>query len=153
MMPLHLFYELDAPVRADARVTLRHGRGGDLHDQFETLREMLAWGALLQFGVGRMPQQCEGMFSSNAADVRSQLAPLLRDHGFTEPVPVGPYCGLYERSDAIVVCNSALIEGPVDSQMFTLGGDDAGALRKLLGVIATETRLKVAVNEWTPALR
>ncbi|MBJ6761083.1 hypothetical protein JGU66_09935 [Myxococcaceae bacterium JPH2] len=153
MMPLHLFYDLDAPARADARVTMRHARGGELHDRFETLREMLSWGALMSFGVERMPQQCEGVFSSNEPDVPSQLAPLLRSLGFREPAPAGPFCGLYERADAIMVCKSALRDGPVDTQACLFGGSDAGVLRKILGVIAAETSVDVKVYEWTPALR
>ncbi|MBU8894433.1 hypothetical protein DRW03_36370 [Corallococcus sp. H22C18031201] len=153
MMPLHLFYDLDAPAREDARVTMRYAHGGEPHDRFETLREMLAWGALLSFGVEKMPQQCEGTFSCNTPDVPSQLAPLLRRLGFTEPVPVGPFCGLYERPDAVMVCKSALRDGPVDTQAFMFGGSDAGALRKLLGAIAMETSVEVKVYEWTPALR
>lgn len=152
MMPLHVFYDFDVPARADALVTLRDAMGGALYDRFETLREMLAWGALLKFRVNKMPRRCEGILSSDDPDLLSSLAPLMSSLGFTEPIPTGPCCGLYERHDAVIVCKRTPREELTGIQTFSLGGRDAGVLRKILGSIATGSSIEVEVDEWTPAL-
>lgn len=153
MMPLHVFYDFDAPTRQDALVTERHAMGGELHDSFETLREMLAWGALLKFRVNTLPQRCEGILSTDEPDLLSRLEPLMSGLGFTQPIPTGPYCGLYEREDVVLLCTRTPREELIGNQPFTLGGRNAGVLRKLLGSIASESSLEVEVDEWTPALR
>ncbi|NOJ54417.1 hypothetical protein HK404_17555 [Myxococcus xanthus] len=152
MMPLHLFYDFDAPVRDDALVTERYANGGELHDRFETLGEMLAWGALLKFRVNTMPQRCEGMLSCDDPDLLSQLDPVMFSLGFTKPITTGPRCGLYERNDAVLICERTPREELLGNQAFTLGGRDAGVLRRLLGRLTTESSLEVEVDEWTPAL-
>jgi hypothetical protein len=153
MMPLHVFYDFDAPAREDALVTERHAMGGELYDRFETLHEMLAWGALLKFSVNRMPQRCEGMLSCDDPDLLSHLDPLMSSQGFTKPISTGPRCGLYERHDAVLICERTPREELLGNQAFTLGGRDAGALRKVLGRLTTESSLEVEVDEWTPELR
>src|SRR5262245_35261946 len=50
-LPNHLFYDLEAEVRDDALVVQRHVDGAIIENQFETLREMLAWRTLLRYGV------------------------------------------------------------------------------------------------------
>ncbi|GEL75633.1 hypothetical protein MVI01_74170 [Myxococcus virescens] len=152
MMPLHLFYDFDAPARDDALVTERYANGGELHDRFETLSEMLAWGALLKFRVNTMPQRCEGMLSCDDPDLLSQLDPVMFSLGFTKPITTGPRCGLYERNDAVLICERTPREELLGNQAFTLGGRDAGVLRKLLGRLTTESSLEAEVDEWTPAL-
>ncbi|HYO59403.1 MAG TPA: SMI1/KNR4 family protein [Archangium sp.] len=153
IMPLHVFYDFDAPAREDALVTERDARGGELYDRFETLREMLAWGALLRFRVNKMPQKCEGILSSDDPDLLSHLEPLMSSLGFTKPISTGPRCGLYERHDAVMICNRTPREELLGNQAFRLGGRDAGVLRKILGRITTESSLEVEVDEWIPALR
>jgi hypothetical protein len=152
MMPLHVFYDLDFPVRADARVTKRHALGGDLHDQFETLREMLAWGALLNFRVGKMPQRCRALLTGDDPDILSHLDPVMEGFGFTRPVPTGPCCGLYERPDAVMACNKTPRDEPEAIMVLKLGGRDSGTLRRILGAIAAESSLRLKVREWDPPL-
>ncbi|MCY1041610.1 SMI1/KNR4 family protein [Corallococcus sp. bb12-1] len=152
VMPLHAFYDLEAPARADALVTVRDALGNEQHDRFETFREMLAWGAFLQFRVGIMPQQCEGMITGEPAGLLSRLDPVMNRLGFTQPVPTGTYCRLYERADAAMICSSPPSADFEGSQVFTLGGGDEGTLRRILGEIATEPSLEVEVDEWTPKL-
>jgi hypothetical protein len=152
VMPLHTFYDLEAPARADALVTVRDALGNEQHDSFETLREMLAWGAFLQFRVGIMPQQCEGILTGEPSGLLSRLDPVMSRLGFTQPVPSGLYCRLYERPDAAMVCNSPPSADFEGNQVFTLGGVGAGALRRILGEIATESSLEVEVDEWKPEL-
>ncbi|AEI68528.1 hypothetical protein LILAB_33235 [Corallococcus macrosporus] len=152
MMPLHLFYDFDAPARGDALVTERYANGGELHDRFETLGEMLAWGALLKFRVNTMPQRCEGMLSCDEPDLLSHLDQVMVSQGFTKPMTTGPRCGLYERNDVVLICERTPRDELLGNQAFTLGGRDAGALRRLLGKLSTESSLEVEVDEWTPAL-
>jgi hypothetical protein len=152
MMPLHVFYDLDSPARADARVTKRHARGGELHEQFETLREMLAWGAFSRFRVDRMPQRCQGILTCDHPDVLARIGPLMSNLGFRKPISTGPFCGLYERTDSVMVCSGTIRKEPDGIQAFTLGGSNAGTLRRTLGELATESSLEVEVDSWAPAL-
>ncbi|NMO21035.1 SMI1/KNR4 family protein [Pyxidicoccus fallax] len=151
-MPLHVFYDLEAPARADALVTWGDTWGNVLHEGFETLREMLAWGAVLSFRVGKMPQQCEGIITGEPVGFLSRFDSVMSRLGFTQPVPTGPYCRLYERPDAAMVCSSPSAATFKGGQAFTLGGVDEGALRRILGEIATEPSLEVEVDEWMPEL-
>jgi hypothetical protein len=153
MMPLHIFYDFDATTREDALVTARHARGGELHDSFETLREMLAWGALFRFRVGEMPQMCNGRLYGEHPDSFSLIDPVMNSLGFMQPIPTGPYCRLYERPDAAMICRGMPREGLDEWRTFKFGGSNAGSLRKILGKLATETSLEVEVKDWAPELR
>ena len=152
MMPLHLFYDFNAPAREDALVTKRDAQGGQLYDSFETLREMLAWGALFFFRVGKMPQQCKGLLKGGHPDFLSHLDPVMSNLGFTKPIPTGPLCRLYEKPDAAMICNGVPRAGLDDRVSFTLGGSNAGSLRRILGKMVTESSLELEVYKWTPAL-
>ncbi|AGC47066.1 hypothetical protein MYSTI_05790 [Myxococcus stipitatus DSM 14675] len=154
MMPMHLFYDLDAPTRADAMVTEREAQGheDDLYDQFETLREMLAWDALYQFRMREMPQQCKGTLSGDHPNLLSLIEPVMSHLGFKQSIATGPYCRLYERADAVMLCKGMPRQGVDQARSFGLGGTSDSALRKILGEIATATPLKVKVDEWAPAL-
>ncbi|HYO68942.1 MAG TPA: SMI1/KNR4 family protein [Archangium sp.] len=152
MMPLHFFYDLDLPARADARVIRRHAEGGERHDPYETFRELLAYGALLSFRVGRMPQACTALLVGDEPDILSYLDPVMDSLGFARPVFTGSCCGLYERHDAAMVCSKIPRDEPEAIMAFTLGGKDSGTLRKIMGSIATETSLKIKMIEWEPPL-
>ncbi|QRK11757.1 SMI1/KNR4 family protein [Archangium violaceum] len=152
MMPLHVFYDLDLAARADARVTKRHARGGALHDQFETFREMLAYRALSSFRIDRMPQRCRTIVTGDEPDILSHLDPVMDRLGFTRPVPTGPHCGLYERHDAAMVCTKIPRDKPEAVMVFRLGGSASGTLRRIQGAIATESALRLDVREWAPPL-
>jgi hypothetical protein len=152
MIPLHLFYDLDLPARSDARVTRRHAEGGERYDQFETFRELLAYGALLSFRIGRLPQSCTALLRGSDSDILSRLDAVMDGLGFSRPVPTGPCCGLYERGDAAMVCSKIPRDKPEAVMAFTLAGNSAGALRRIMGVIATESSLRVGVSEWNPPL-
>src|SRR5690606_22503265 len=59
--PSHAFYDLDRPARDDALIVAgEHLDEDDLVPSFETLREMIAWGALASHGVYKHPQRCAG---------------------------------------------------------------------------------------------
>ncbi|WP_205525388.1 SMI1/KNR4 family protein [Pyxidicoccus trucidator] len=154
MMPTSLFYDLDAPARGDALVAAKEEGADetDLYERFETLREMLAWGALSRFRLDKMPQQCGGTFSGDPPDILSLVEPVMSSLGFKQPVSTGPYCGLYERADAVMTCKGMPRHGLDRVRSFEFGGGDAGVLRKILGEIAAVSSLKVKVTEWTPAL-
>ncbi|HEX8705641.1 MAG TPA: SMI1/KNR4 family protein [Myxococcaceae bacterium] len=149
LLPLHLFYDLDLPAREDAGVARRHSMGGELHYQFESLREMLAWSAFFRFRVGGLPQRCKGIFLGKHP-ILSRLDPLMKSLGFTTPIATGAFCGLYERLDAAMHCNSTPAEESILS--FTIGGSNSGTLRRILGEIATESSVEAKVKEWSPAL-
>lgn len=154
MMPTSLFYDLDEPARGDALVA--HKEEGadenDLYEGFETLREMLAWSALSRFRLKKMPQRCGGTLSGDQPDILSLVEPVMSSLGFKQPISTGPFCGLYERADAAMICKGMPRHGFDEARSFSLGGSDAGVLRKLLGEIAAASSLNVEVDEWTPAL-
>ncbi|MFE8599671.1 SMI1/KNR4 family protein [Archangium violaceum] len=154
MMPSPLFYDLDTPTRADAMVTTWEAQADedDRYDQFETLHEMLAWSALYRFRVRKMPQTCSGTVSGDDPNLISLIEPVMRNLGFTQPISTGPYCGLYERGDAVMLCKGMPRHGFDQARSFNLGGTTPGALRKILGELATESSLKIKVAEWAPGV-
>jgi hypothetical protein len=151
MMPLHYFYDLDLPMRNDARVTRRFADDDDeRHEQFETFREMLAYGALSNFRVKSMPQSCMVLLRGREPDTFSRLNPVMDSLGFTRPVPTGSCCGLYDRHDAAMVCSKTPGDESLTFMFAWLGGRDSATLRRVLGAIATESSLRTEVREWTP---
>ncbi|TQF13286.1 SMI1/KNR4 family protein [Myxococcus llanfairpwllgwyngyllgogerychwyrndrobwllllantysiliogogogochensis] len=146
MMPLHLFYDFSAPSREDALVTSREARGGELTDRFETLREMLAWGAVSLFRIDRAPQTLSGSIKGDAPDFLSRLDPVMDSLGFTASISTGPLCRVYERPDAAMVCRGTPRAGLGNMRTFKLGGSNVGSLRRILGEIATEPSLELAVK-------
>lgn len=149
-MPLHILYDFNYLARDDARVTKRQSIGRAIYNEFETFREMIAWGELITHGVQKLPQQCVGIFTDpDGGDVLTQLAPVINSLGFKPPIQTGPCCGLYEGTRAALVTSSPPGE-ETDIHVFHLGGCDAHYLRKVLGEIATETSLEIKINENDP---
>lgn len=154
MMPMPHFYDLDAPARGDALVASKEegADADDLYEHFETMREMLAWSALSRFRLDKAPQTCNGTFSGDPPNLLALVEPVMSRLGFSQPIPTGPYCGLYERDDAAMICKGMPRHGADSARSFELGGTTSGALRKILGEIAAATSLEVDVDEWVPAL-
>jgi hypothetical protein len=72
--------------------------------------------------------------------------------GFTQPIPTGPYCGLFERDDAAMICKGMPKHDLDKVRSFELGGTSERVLRKVLGEIAAASSLKIKIDEWVPAL-
>ncbi|MBZ4420699.1 SMI1/KNR4 family protein [Myxococcus sp. RHST-1-4] len=154
MMPMPHFYDLDAPARGDALVASKEEGADedDLYEHYETLREMLACSALSRFRLNKEPQTCIGTFSGDHPNLLALIEPVMSRLGFKQPIPTGPYCGLFERDDAAMVCTGMPRHGADRARAFELGGTTAGVLRKVLGEIAAATSLRLRVDEWVPAL-
>ena len=151
VMPLHVVYDFGHGARNDALVTKRHAVGGDLYDQFETFREMIAWGTFLRFKVVKLPQRCSGLLvAPPESGVLDRLDPVMRSLGFARPIASGPCCSLYEGPSASMVTNCS--PGISGIHAFTIGGNDAGRLRRILGDIGSETELELEIDEWTPPI-
>lgn len=150
LMPLHYFYDLDQPLRGDALVVRMLSPRDEAHEQFETFREMLAWGELWTQRVERAPQQCTGTLRADG-DLLVRLEPLLRRLGFQQPIETGSYTGLYEREDAALVCSGTPNDPPV-TQSFGLGGRDAVTLTQILSEVAGELTVQVKPSAWKPPL-
>lgn len=151
--PAHYFYDLDRPARDDALVLRMLTPLDEPHEQleqFETLREMLAWGELWAQRVERAPQRLRGSLRAGGADLHGRLGPALRQLGFDTPIETGAFCGLYERADAVVVCSSAPDAEP-GVQSFNLGGMDAGQLARISSAIA-DAGVEVTPSAWLPPL-
>lgn len=148
VVPMHLWYDLDQPNRDDALV-MRRGIDDPLMQlEFETLREMLAWKALLSYKIQAYPYRCEGAFRSDGPDVYAQLDSVIDAVAFERPIPVGRFCGIYDRPDAAMVCSVTPRDSPEKILFFELAAEDPGSLRKILGVIATKSGLEVQVDTW-----
>lgn len=152
IMPGLMFYDLDAPCRDDARVVSRLEAGPPWEQEFETFREELAWGLLLEHRVITCPQVCSGNLIDDGGDIFGRLDPVMARLGFTSPIETGAFCGLYERADAAMTCMSAVKDTNRGLQFFRLGGPDSVALRRILGEIATGSTIEVSIGAWTPPL-
>ena len=150
MMPIHLFYDLDVPARNDARVINKNAGGYTVQVNFETLREDFAWRALRGFGVETSPVRCEGSFKADGAEVLAEINPLMERLGFKRPVPTGGFCGLFERPDATMVCRGTPKDALANLLFFSLGAEDEGTIRRILGSIATDSSISVKIDEWVP---
>jgi len=151
MAGMHVHYDFDHPARDDARVVKRSTLGGSAHPQYETLREMLAWGKFLRYRVERHPQCCRGLLVDQDKDVLAHLRPVLASMGFVEPIATGRCCALFQRAEAALATSSAPDDEP-KYHLFRLGGREMGTLRKILGVISQETQLEVEVKTWSPPI-
>lgn len=149
--PMHVWLDLERMVREDALVTKVDRPGGDVYEYFETFREMLVWGGMSEFRVGRTEQRCGGTLFDPDGDVLARLDPVLQSLGFSSPVQHGAYCGFYERSDVCLLLSCGL-GGPPEMHALDVGGKDAGRIRRVLGEITSETPLELRINEWDPPL-
>jgi hypothetical protein len=153
VMPLHMFYDFDFSSPDDARITRRHAQGGPLHDQFDSLCEMIAWGKFNVFRIKKLPQYCYGSFRGESGKVVTELSPLVETLGFIKPVSLrGPNCAIYERDDAALSVSATPRVPPDDLFFFRFGAMDAGIIRRLLGTIADRSSLEIKIKEWTPPL-
>ena len=150
--PSHAFYDLDSPARDDALVV-----AGEFLDEeelvpsFETLREMIAWGALASHGVRKHPQRCAGMLRSSSGDVMPQLDPVLRSFGLEPAVETGCYCGVYRGPSIDFISTSTPGKDP-HLQAFDVGATNATKIRRLLGEVTQETSLELKIYRWGPPL-
>ena len=152
--PLHYFYDLERPARGDALVLRMLTPQDERHEQleqFETLREMLAWGELWAHRVEHAAQQCRGALHAPGGDLQGRLAALLGPLGFHAPVETGAFCGLYERADVVLLC-SGPPDGEPNTQPFSLGGADTGRLALVLSSIAGDGSIEVTPSAWLPPL-
>ncbi|MEM7435257.1 MAG: SMI1/KNR4 family protein [Myxococcota bacterium] len=147
-MPIHMMYDFDHPARDDARVAAMQDLDETLYNQFDTFREMLAWGEFCTSRVEKFSTVCIGSFVDDGdGDVLSQLDPIMDSLGFKAPISTGACCSIYDHAEAAMVTSSTPGDEP-RIHLFRLGGADVGSLRKLLGTIADQTGLEVEIEEW-----
>jgi hypothetical protein len=151
IMPLEVYYDLNRRARDDA-FAMTGAAGDELSHDAETLREWMAWLALTILAINPSPQWCRGRLKARGGSAATNLASVLTDLGFSSPLPTGPYCCLFARSDAAFACKVDAEQDNHDLLIFNLGGPDAGMLRRLLGEISTKTDLEVSVSKWNPPL-
>ncbi|MCY1059891.1 SMI1/KNR4 family protein [Nannocystis sp. SCPEA4] len=146
VVPMHTWYDLDRPNRDDALVPSQ-GIGDPLVQlEFETFREMLAWKAMLNFRIDALPCSCKGSFEAEGGDVRAQLETVIDRLGFEQPIATGAFCGVFDRSDAAMICSVPPRDAAEEVLFFRLAGDTTGILRRILGIIAKDADLKVEVE-------
>jgi hypothetical protein len=151
LMPLHYFYDLDRPARGDALVVRMLTPRDERHEQFETFREMLAWGELWAQRIEPAPQQCRGTLRVASGTLHAALAPVLTRQGFSTPIETGELCGLFERADATLIC-SGTPSDRLESQACGLGGRDAATLAQLLDALTRESGVEATLSAWSPPL-
>ncbi|MCY1059890.1 SMI1/KNR4 family protein [Nannocystis sp. SCPEA4] len=148
VVPMHTWYDLDQPNRDDALVLSREIDGLLTQIGFETFRELLAWKAMLNFRIDMLPVRCEGQFTADGPDVRERIERAVALMGFEQPVSTGPFCGIFDRPDAGMTCRIGPRSSVDNVLFFRLAGADTGVIRRILGVIAKESDLKVEVEAW-----
>lgn len=147
VVPMHIWYDLDRPARDDALVVSR-AIGDDLIQRdFETLREMLAYKFMFNYRLPQLRARCRGEFVADGPGVRARLEQAIELLKFEQPVPTGPYCGLFDRSDAAMLCHLSPDGGEDDVLFFNLGADSPGKMRRILGIITAETGLDVEIDD------
>jgi hypothetical protein len=151
VMPNYLYCDLDRRIRNDALVCSFDPSGGPRQDEFETLREDLAWGVFVRALIKDRPLRCAGRFTDSGRDVLGKLEPVLGRLGFETLHRTGPCCGLYAREDVALDCIVPPTHRGQPYMFFKLGGEEL-AIRRVLGAIGTETSLEVSVKRWTPPL-
>lgn len=146
MMPMHLFYDFEKQTRGDALVMSQPFEGGFIQLDFETLREMLAWSAMLTFGINTLPQSCQGKFIDESSNVFAKLDPAMTKMGFTRPIQTGSFCGLFERPDAAMVCRVTPHARTERILFFRIGATNETVIQQILGTIAADFSLTVAID-------
>ena len=150
LMQFHVFYDLDHPARGDCMV-VHMELGSSPEPAYETFREMIGWGSFTNRLVRRLPQVSSGLVSVSDGPVRPHVDAIMKDLGFSDLLPSGPFCSLHERGDVAM----SFMGGPdmePDILVFNLGGPDPGTLRRILGSFAVSGYLAVEIKEWKPPL-
>ena len=121
--------------------------------EFETFREMLAWGKIYALRIAAAPQRCQGLIKCEDADVVATLTPSLASLGFerTAGLVTGSFCGLFRRNGEDLITSSDPGTGD-RSHAFNFGGQSSVSLRRVLGELALRPGVSVIVDEWTPEL-
>lgn len=151
-MSLHYFYDLSLPARDDARVFRASLSCEGRVEESETLRERIMADV---FGrrILSLPQSCDGAFRDDDCNVFGCLDPAMEALGFRQPILSGRYSRIYERADAIMVCEDTPEEEPDKFRPFYFGGKNPKSLKQVLQSVVRETPLGVKTDMWDPPLR
>lgn len=150
IVSMDVYYDLSRPSRDDALVVTSFS--GELTNSAETLREWLAYGIVTGIRINRSRQRCYGMLDDEEGNVSGALVPVLESLGFVSSVRHGAFCGIFERPDAAFVYKIEVEPDSADVLSFSLGGQDVTTLRRILGEIATKTRIAITIRDWMPPL-
>jgi hypothetical protein len=150
LMQFHVFYDLDRPARVDCMV-VQMELGSPPEAVYETFREMIGYGNFTNRVVRSMPQACRGLVSVTDGPVRPHVDTVMKDLGFSDLLPSGLFCALYERGN-LALSFTAMPDMPPTMLVFHLGGPDEGTLRRVLGSFAVSGYLEVEIREWKPRL-
>ncbi len=124
VMPSHYYCDPSRPTRNDALVCTSHPHGGQFQDEFETLREALAWHTFYRYRIKDRQHVCSGDFSHPGRRPLDEIEPALKDLGFETYHRTGLCCGLYAREDIALQCNIVHTKDPQPYIFFTFGGDE-----------------------------
>jgi hypothetical protein len=152
VMPSYIFYDFSRPARDDALVCSCAPEGGFRYDEFETLRERLAWGTFIRFRDRGCTAKVAGTFVDSSCSLLENLDPILKSLRFSKVIRSGVFCGIYDRNDAGLRCSVPPGREQKPYMFFDLVGNDQAILRTVLGTIVTETSLEVEIEKWDPPL-
>jgi hypothetical protein len=144
LTPLHYFYDLDAQTRHDALVVRMLTPADESHEQFETLREMLAWGELWSQRVEKAKVRYRGTLRLNQGSLTERVGAVLQRSGFAQPIATGEHCGLYERAGAVLISSGTPGETAMQHN-FALGADRADEGAEVLRALEQEVSVEVGL--------
>lgn len=147
VVPMHTWYNLDRPARHDSLVFDREIEGGLVQLSFETFHELLAWKAMFNFRLPTLPCQRKGKLRANDAGASARLSRTLCSHGFEQPISTGPYCALFDRPDAAMICRAPPQGSGADHLFFRLAAASDSSLRRILRAVEKEADLEVELGE------
>lgn len=144
---MHTWYDLERPARHDSLVFDREIEGELVQLVSETFRELLAWKAMFNFRLPTFPCQCKGSLRAAGTGISARIERALSNHGFEQPISTGPFCKLFDRPDAAMICRATPRGSDTVRLYFRLAAANDSSLRRILRVVEKEADLEVGTDD------
>ncbi len=143
IMPSYDFYDLTCQTREDALVLNRLVDDSIYRKSFETFYERLAWSAMLAYGFSNFKNSCKATLTDTNSNVLETLRIEMNKLSFTEPIPTGSFCGIFERDDIKMTCTITPSKDPKKYIFFHVGSKDKATIQKFLTTLTENTSLSI----------
>ncbi len=148
--PQPRYYDLANGSDDDAPVVATGPEEGERTVEFDSLRAFIASPIFTHHHVRTLPSQVEAVFvCDDDVGPMPELIPVLEDQGFSAVIDVGPHCPLYAADD-FALCGYRQPEDLHARRLMSVrvGGPSETALRRVLGVLAAETNVRLDRVHW-----